>query len=254
MRPLAGSEAFQPRSRKPSLAEPPVSLTDERSSSPVTFFLRRGSQGSESTRPAEGQDASPVQSLADTLDSLPESTSTLVAKNDTEDTTQSPRRRSTLKAKGSTISQRSPSVKGHVQPSQQEPLTPLLIPSVTSSLPSSPKSISARSLRPSEPDSTAEETGIQAIMSSGDEELGPQPSQQLAESAPQLIMPSIKMPSRRPFTERGKRIGNFKILIAGSKGLLPLLTDSLSVADDYRGWQNFTHQVNCSNMRRHRPR
>lgn len=253
MRPLTGSEAFQARSRKPSLAEPPVSLTDARSGSPVTFFLRRGSQGSESTRPADvirGQDASPLQSLADTLDSLSESTSTLVAKHDTEDTSRSPRRRSTLKANGSTISQRSASVKGHIQTSQEGCLTPLLIPSVTSSPPSSPKSTSARSTRPSEPESTAEETGSQAILSSGDEE---RPSQQLAESAPQLIMPSIKMPSRRPFTERGKRIGNFKILIAGSKGLLPLLMASSPGAYDRRCWQNFTHQVDCSDMRRHRP-
>ena len=222
MRPLAGSEAFQPRSRKPSLAEPPLPIPDARSSSPVAFFLRRGSQGSEVTRSTEvtrGQDISPVQSLADTLEGLSHSTSTVVAKKDADEAAQSPRRRSTLKAKGSTISQRSPSVRGNVRLSQQEPLTPLLIPSETSSLPSSPKSTSTRSLRPSEAGSTAEDTGSQAILSSGDEEPEPNPSLQHAESAPQLIMPSIRMPSRRPFTERGKRTGNFKILVAGSRGM-----------------------------------
>ncbi|KAK4197425.1 hypothetical protein QBC40DRAFT_232138 [Triangularia verruculosa] len=38
-------------------------------------------------------------------------------------------------------------------------------------------------------------------------------------SAPQLIMPSIKMPSRRPFTEEGKQMGRLKVLIAGDSGV-----------------------------------
>ncbi|KAK3682736.1 hypothetical protein B0T22DRAFT_414152, partial [Podospora appendiculata] len=38
-------------------------------------------------------------------------------------------------------------------------------------------------------------------------------------SAPQLIMPSIKMPSRRPFTEDGKSMGRLKVLIAGDSGV-----------------------------------
>lgn len=35
---------------------------------------------------------------------------------------------------------------------------------------------------------------------------------------PQLVMPSITMPSRRPFTDQGKRIGKLKVLIAGDSG------------------------------------
>ncbi|KAK4241663.1 hypothetical protein C8A03DRAFT_30103 [Achaetomium macrosporum] len=38
-------------------------------------------------------------------------------------------------------------------------------------------------------------------------------------SAPQLVMPSIKMPSRRPFTDEGKRMGRLKVLIAGDSGV-----------------------------------
>ncbi|KAJ2894199.1 hypothetical protein MKZ38_007839 [Zalerion maritima] len=38
-------------------------------------------------------------------------------------------------------------------------------------------------------------------------------------SAPQLVMPSIKMPSRRPFTEIGKGMGRLKILVAGDSGI-----------------------------------
>jgi hypothetical protein len=33
----------------------------------------------------------------------------------------------------------------------------------------------------------------------------------------QLIMPSLTMPDRRPFTERGKSMGRLKILVAGRK-------------------------------------
>lgn len=221
MRPLAGSEAFQPRSRKPSVAEPhPV--PDARSTSPVTYFLRRASQGNEASSSVDalpGHIVSPVQSLADTLDSLPQSTSTIVPQKDREEAGHSPRRRSTLKARETTDPPGTLSTQSQNQTLPQEPLTPLLIPSNTSSLPSSPKSTSIKSLRPSEASSVAEDAGSQAIFSSGDEEPGPEPPLQLEEAAPQLIMPSIRMPSRRPFTERGKQIGNFKVLIAGSKGL-----------------------------------
>ncbi|KAK4222210.1 Septin-1 [Podospora fimiseda] len=38
-------------------------------------------------------------------------------------------------------------------------------------------------------------------------------------SAPQLVMPSIKMPSRRPFTSEGKAMGRLKVLVAGDGGV-----------------------------------
>lgn len=37
--------------------------------------------------------------------------------------------------------------------------------------------------------------------------------------APQLIMPEITIPSRRPFTTKGKNIGRLKVLIAGDSGM-----------------------------------
>ncbi|KXJ97722.1 Septin-domain-containing protein [Microdochium bolleyi] len=37
--------------------------------------------------------------------------------------------------------------------------------------------------------------------------------------APQLVMPSIEMPARRPFTEVGKSLGRLKILLAGDSGV-----------------------------------
>lgn len=111
------------------------------------------------------------------------------------------------------------------RPDQQSPSYPSISHSVTSlsqasqtqgsSLPSSPKSTSTRSLRHSDEDSM-DERGSQAILSSEDDEIEHPP--EIQGTAPQLIMPSIKMPSRRPFTERGKDIGRLKILIAGDSG------------------------------------
>ena len=86
-----------------------------------------------------------------------------------------------------------------------------------SSFPSSPKSCSSHSLRPSDEDSTYE-GGSQAIESSEEEEAA-EVSSSVEKSAPQLIMPSIKMPSRRPFTDRGRSLGRLKILIAGDTGM-----------------------------------
>lgn len=38
-------------------------------------------------------------------------------------------------------------------------------------------------------------------------------------SFPQLVMPSIQMPSRRPFTTKGKAMGKLKVLLAGQAGM-----------------------------------
>lgn len=57
------------------------------------------------------------------------------------------------------------------------------------------------------------------LLPSSQERGTPRSSPERAEaSAPQFIMPQITMPSRRPFTEKGKRIGRLKILIAGDSG------------------------------------
>lgn len=85
-----------------------------------------------------------------------------------------------------------------------------------SSIPSSPKSNSNHSFRTSDEESVYE-GGSQAIASSEEDEAD-MPSD-IRDSAPQLIMPSIRMPSRRPFTDRGKDMGRLKILIAGDSGM-----------------------------------
>ncbi|KAK4692205.1 hypothetical protein P7C71_g4953, partial [Lecanoromycetidae sp. Uapishka_2] len=85
-----------------------------------------------------------------------------------------------------------------------------------SSLPSSPKSTSNRSFRQSDEDSM-DDGASQAIVSSEEDDV--EPRSEITDSAPQLVMPSIKMPSRRPFTERGKEMGRLKVLIAGDSGV-----------------------------------
>lgn len=68
-----------------------------------------------------------------------------------------------------------------------------------------------------------DEAASQAIMSSGDEEGAETTTQQgsVGSSFPQLVMPSIQMPSRRPFTTKGKAMGKLKVMVAGETGTLP---------------------------------
>ena len=66
----------------------------------------------------------------------------------------------------------------------------------------------------------------QAIVSSEEEEDDADIPPDVQESAPQLVMPSIRMPSRRPFTERGKTMGRLKVLIAGDTGTHLLLMNA----------------------------
>lgn len=105
-------------------------------------------------------------------------------------------------------------------------LTPLLMGASSedpSSVPSSPKSTSTRSLKPLDDTSILDETNSQAVTSgvpSGGEEDSAELVEKLQGNPSQLIMPSISMPSRRPFTTRGKSIGRFKIMVAGARGRL----------------------------------
>lgn len=79
--------------------------------------------------------------------------------------------------------------------------------------PSTPRSGSPRSFQLSDVDSiteeTTEETGGQAVQSSNvDDDL---------EQTPQLVMPSLTMPARRAFTERGRYMGTAKFMVIGQQ-------------------------------------
>lgn len=80
-------------------------------------------------------------------------------------------------------------------------------PPQSSATPSTPRSGSPRSLQLSDLESVAEDTSSQAVQSSsGDDDL---------ERTPQLVFPSLTMPTRRAFTERGKHIGRAKFMVIG---------------------------------------
>jgi len=76
------------------------------------------------------------------------------------------------------------------------------------------------SRRTSDAGSYTDDVASQAIISSGDEDREVTSDLVESGSAPQLVMPTMKMPSRRPFTERGKNMGRLKVLIAGDSGML----------------------------------
>lgn len=96
-----------------------------------------------------------------------------------------------------------------------QPMTPLML--ATPGPASAISGISSR--RNSLTASLSDEIGSQALTMSL--ELEPEQSSGMMDSgcAPQLVMPSIKMPSRRPFTDEGKRIGRLKVLVAGDSGV-----------------------------------
>lgn len=137
-----------------------------------------------------------------------------------------------------------PSQADHSAPSMSQSFASLSSQAPLSSMPSSPKSFSNRSFRPSDDDSM-DEGGSQAVASSEDDDVEPQSQSSIQDSSPQLIMPSIKMPSRRPFTERGKSLGRLKVLIAGDAGMrtsiLQGFLDQIMLISNHRCWQDVSH-------------
>ena len=105
----------------------------------------------------------------------------------------------------------SPSV-GRRRPSHEampsQPATPYFLESPM--LGSTPSFL--RSRRASEVDFLTDES--QAVLSSGDDEVTSSPKAMEPDSGSQFVMPSITMPTRRPFTEKGKSMGRLKIMVA----------------------------------------
>lgn len=102
-----------------------------------------------------------------------------------------------------------------------QPLTPLQLesPFPETGMPGTPRSGSFRSLRLSDEE---DDTMSQAITSAGEEEEEEHSQAGFSMgAAPELVMPSLSMPSRRPFTERGKRMGRLKVAVAGANGEFP---------------------------------
>ena len=302
MRPGLGldNNAGEPsRPRKSSNAEStPVTGDRDRCSNPATtFFLSRDPDGGSRHQPAERPSTSsspdsPLSSLQSIIDEADRSPKQSRARTADGPARSSSRRRSTIKpgtaflrrgsSSASASSSASPDVTKSTQPtlSDKEGRTgtcPSPLPSREVSLPSSPKSVASRqshskSSSASEDglSTSADETGSQAILSSGeddDNEAGGERNtgaerphllaRDVQDSQPELIMPSIKMPSRRPFTQRGSRLGRFKIMVAGRKGrcfFIFFCVDWWLTGVSQRRGQDFPHQIHGPALRRYCPR
>lgn len=217
MRPgaLANADALPPNQRKSSFvgSTPAATL---RSNAPTSFFLARESDIDARNDPTTPSDY-PIPPTVCSLEEAISGVSMTSEKSRGEDDTHIQRRRSTIRPIGSS-DQRSRSVQSQGRLETSAPLTPILLPTPgDASLPNSPKSISSRSLHNADDGSISDDVASQAVLSSGEDE-EPEPAPEVQDSAPQLIMPSIKMPSRRPFTAKGRELGRLKIMVAGSKG------------------------------------
>lgn len=108
---------------------------------------------------------------------------------------------------------------------------------------SNPRSPSVKSVRLSDEEgSIIDDTASQALHSSSDDDdvfadetlLDSAPQTVPLSSVPQLIMPSISMPARRPFTERGKRMPRLRVMVAGPSGIgkTSLIKSIVQVCED----------------------
>lgn len=225
---------MSPTSRKQSVSEAGPNYASTSGNGPTTFFM-----ASEKMLDAQQTPTASVSESSFGIKSLVEDNAVAEADNDREDSNSNGRRRSTIKPRrlvqrdssmdslglgsfaGSDDSSPSRAQKNPASiTSASQPLTPLSYASPTfeSSEAGSPKSMSLRSFRHSDDDSL-DGRSSQAIMSDSEEEEEADLPASASMTAPQFIMPSIMMPSRRPFTPRGQELGKLKILLAGSSGM-----------------------------------
>ncbi|KAL2828134.1 hypothetical protein BJY01DRAFT_132871 [Aspergillus pseudoustus] len=230
-------EVSTPRSRKSSLEQ--QQWIDPRTTAPSTFFLARSQR-------SDGSDLSQIES-ENTRDSMygvqsfdetfPSVTS--VAASQCELASQQPchpaaqqqwnndqdkegdlsflpeTRRTTSIVKDLDLSHPFP-LSNLTSPRPLTPLNLINADNPSSSLPSSPKSFTNQSTRHLDEISITDELGSQAIASSEEDEESHPTLNPSIDSMSQLIMPSIAMPSRRPFTEKGRAFGRVKLLFAGA--------------------------------------
>lgn len=238
MRPVP--DVALPRARKASFEQPSC---DPRITTPATFFLSRSPSDEFDDAEVSQDSMYGVQSLdeaihqatlaaseCDTDLSAAESTSNKLypnpANNDDHGEDHEPvettRQKPAPKALDLLNSKTDPP---SLQPPPSDsalsrPLTPLNLSNPddpSSSLPSSPKSLSSHSLKPLDDISITDEQSQAVVSGEEDNEDREIPDPGVA-SMPQLIMPSLRMPSRRPFTSRGKAMGRLKVLLAGASG------------------------------------
>ncbi|KAK5310364.1 hypothetical protein LTR70_009537 [Exophiala xenobiotica] len=226
MRPSSAALDASARPRKQSI-EQPIALSSGTAPgpgpapgpAPSAFFLASESdlarRGSNTSTSGPSHDSSRVRTLKETIEEASQQTRTSLTPTHRRDGS---RRRSTIRPRSIEELRYEAARQQAVTPTTTPPTStqiPSLPTSQASSLPGSPKSFSSRSLPKSDDDYSS-----QAVESEDEDQADQAPSlsASMQDSAPQLIMPSIRMPSRRPFTERGKQLGKFKIMVVGSRG------------------------------------
>jgi hypothetical protein len=244
MRPLPGGDALlptaRPRSRKSSVDHPTAPLSNV----PTTFVMKRvgdleHTMAPPHSAPAIGkqQDSTfGVQSLADTLEDAfgPESTAAGADPEKATETQHHGPKSSRSESHGSSTDSilqsdkvRTTSVrKLRRNFTNHDSITHFKLPAASTDVPSplptsvmgsTPRSASLTSLKLSDEESTMDDAASQAVVSSGEEEEQVE-TQQDVSSFPQLVMPEMQMPTRRPFTTRGKAMGKLRVMVAGETG------------------------------------
>ncbi|KFY99372.1 hypothetical protein V498_00808 [Pseudogymnoascus sp. VKM F-4517 (FW-2822)] len=239
MRPIPGDDAFTSRSRTSSDGDKatPLARLDQ---PPMTFFLA-DEKSMEASLDRSVSNSSNQRHLRDHLKRSNygvESIETIASQDSYDHDTTDEGRNTRSRGKKFNMSRTSsedlagsyspstvssPDVTRNTSPSEPRRTLPNTTPlSATPSFLESPMlgSISTYShtRQPSEIDFLTDDGGSQAIASSGDEDTQ-SPDVMEGSSSSQLVMPSLQMPSRRPFTDKGKNMGRLKILIAGDSGV-----------------------------------
>ncbi|KAF1958901.1 hypothetical protein CC80DRAFT_468711 [Byssothecium circinans] len=256
MRPLSGGDSLpsaRPRSRKSSVAD----ASTVASHVPTAFFIKSEGemeQSLASTKPSEPpskhhDSTFGVQSLADTLEAAfgPQGSVEHGKGANTGKLAPKPKEKSSRPSTGSPKASRKEADSCKASPTRllrrkpsnntvSNPFTPLDVdsrsPAPTSAMPSTPRSISVQSLKLSDEELGLDEVASQALASSEEEE--EDTTMEGSSSFPQLVMPSIQMPARRPFTAKGKAMGKLKVLVAGEAGIgkTSLIRSIVQLCDD----------------------
>jgi hypothetical protein len=242
MRPIPGGDALplavKPRSRKSSVDH---AVAPSSSNVPTSFVMRRVDDLEHSTASPQSTETAGklrdstfgVQSLADTLEAAFGSEGSSAGKGKGSEKPSKTKKRSSRSESNSSstcsvtlpdgikttpVRKLKRNFSNHGSPMTFAPIN-LDVPSPhpASVLSSTPRSASMTSLKLSDEESTVDDAASQAVASSGEEEEHAE-TQQDAFVFPQLVMPSIQMPTRRPFTTRGKAMGKLKVMVAGEAG------------------------------------
>ncbi|KAF1942165.1 hypothetical protein EJ02DRAFT_403059 [Clathrospora elynae] len=243
MRPLLGGDALPPaaksRSRKSSVDHPAAPSSNV----PTTFAMKRVedvehsmvSPQSTDTSGRQQDSALGVQSLADTLEAAFGAESTPAGKkperaSDARDHGKTSARSGSHSSSGDSVTladgakiapvrKLKSKFSNHGPSVLSTPLSDMPSTLPTSAMSSTPRSASVNSFKLSDEESVLDDITSQAVASSGEEEEDADTQQAASSSFPQLVMPSIQMPTRRPFTIRGKAMGKLKVMVAGETGI-----------------------------------